>query len=119
METTTNQSELTTRTTADGKQILNPEPVNCFGADDWEHLTFLRDGMQNNLYSAIAAELEHNHSGDDLTRAHCEMMAVLNAVEDINKYRERYLRRRIHQLERALNLQEFGDIDDILSNPNE
>lgn len=80
---------------------LNPEPILCNGVNDWDTLTALRDGMFNNLSQTVTAELEQN--GGTITDK-MEKWAVFDAIKGITQYRERYLIRRINQLERSLGL---------------
>lgn len=91
---------------------LKPEVIDCHGVNEWEVLTALRDGMYNNLSQSIIADMEGYLSGELLTSEQMEKTAVFNAIQEMTNYRERYLIRRIHQLEKALGLDSNGDLPD-------
>ena len=83
---------------------VQTEPVKCCGIDDWYVLSNLRDGSFENLREAIMNEQELFLSDESLNRARSRMSAVFDSIESMTLYRERYLLRRIHTLERALGL---------------
>lgn len=96
-------------------KALQPEPINCYGATEWANLTALRNGMFNNLSQSIIDDMNGYLSGKLLTREQMEKNAVFNAISEMTQYRERYLIRRIQQLERALGLHTNDDPDDLSS----
>ena len=100
---------LNTYTTVGSREYVTPEPVNYNGASDWFSLSDLRDGMFNNLKLSVLNEYGNADVPDTQQN---EFTAILNAVKDLTLYRENYLKRRIAQLEQALNLTHNADIDD-------
>lgn len=83
---------------------LHTEPIDCHGMNDWYCLTALRDGMYNNISQSIIADMDNYLSGNELERERMEKITVFNTIKEITQYRERYLIRRINQLEKALGI---------------
>lgn len=100
---------LNTYTTTGNREFVTAEPINYNGASDWWGLSDLRDGMFNNLKLSV---LNEYNNADVPEPQQNEFTAILNAVKELTLYRENYLKRRIAQLEQALNLTHNADIDD-------
>lgn len=105
---THNKNGLNTYTTVGNREYVESEPINFNGASDWWGLSDLRDAMFNNLNLSVLNEYD---KADVPENRHNEFTASLNAIKSLTAYREDYLRRRIRQLEQALNLTHNEDID--------
>lgn len=106
---THNRNGLNTYTTVGNREYVESEQINFNGASDWWGLSDLRDGMFNNLKLSVLNEYDN---ADVPEPQQNEFTAILNAVKELTLYRENYLKRRIAQLEQALNLTHNADIDD-------
>lgn len=89
-----------------GGEMIEAEPVNYCGLQDFCQVTHLQDGMLY-LVRHFIEESEGMTWGDEIVS---RISALCTAIGDVSYYRTNYLIRRIEMLEDALGLKHCRDI---------
>lgn len=102
------KQQLNVLSVIDGK-MLQAEEINYFGLTDFYSLASFQTGLNCVLQHFVMQSMEDGTVWNETIQGGVYQM--FEVLDDVSKFKEKYLTRRIKSLEAALDLKHNGDID--------